>query len=172
VIPQGWEGNRRSAVALAMRHRLKWFIHLRVQRPRVGDEHPAYAPAGASLPLPFLHCTNSTESTDPQNENHRMKTHRQMCWLVVDAYSDAWRKLILLVAACFQQTESQLHLYVSVSNNTHVLIKLLKQDESRIMFATNVEDLNRSLQLINQHLYVDSIWPFAVAATTRVLATN
>ena len=27
-MPCGWEGNRRSGVALAMRHRLKWFIHL------------------------------------------------------------------------------------------------------------------------------------------------
>jgi len=52
-MPRGWEGNRRSGVALAMRHGLKWFIHLRAQRPRVGDEHPAYAPAGAWLPLPF-----------------------------------------------------------------------------------------------------------------------
>jgi len=24
----GWEGNRRSGAALAMRHRLQWFIHL------------------------------------------------------------------------------------------------------------------------------------------------
>jgi len=52
-MPRGWEGNRRSGVALAMRHRLKWFIHLRAQRPRVGDEHPAYTPAGAWLPLPL-----------------------------------------------------------------------------------------------------------------------
>jgi len=29
-MPCGWEGNRRSGVALAMRHRLQWFIHLRV----------------------------------------------------------------------------------------------------------------------------------------------
>jgi len=36
-----------------MRHGLKWFIHLRAQRPQVGDEHPAYAPAGAWLPLPL-----------------------------------------------------------------------------------------------------------------------
>jgi len=28
-MPCGWEGNRRSGVALAMRHRLQWFIHLR-----------------------------------------------------------------------------------------------------------------------------------------------
>jgi len=47
----GWEGNHRSGVELAMRHELKWFIHLRAQRPRVGDEHPAYAPAGAWFPL-------------------------------------------------------------------------------------------------------------------------
>jgi len=30
-----------------MRHGLKWLIHLRAQRPRVKDEHPAYAPDGA-----------------------------------------------------------------------------------------------------------------------------
>jgi len=59
-MPRGWEGNRRSGVALAMRHGLKWFIHQRAQRPRVGDEHPAYAPAGAWLPLPLpLHSTVS-----------------------------------------------------------------------------------------------------------------
>jgi len=28
-MPCGWKGNRRSGVALAMRHRLKWFIHQR-----------------------------------------------------------------------------------------------------------------------------------------------
>jgi len=28
-MPCGWEGNRMSGVALAMRHRLQWFIHLR-----------------------------------------------------------------------------------------------------------------------------------------------
>ena len=28
VMPCGWEGNRRSCVALAMRHRLQWFVHL------------------------------------------------------------------------------------------------------------------------------------------------
>jgi len=26
-----WEGNRRSGVALVMRHKLKWFTHLRAQ---------------------------------------------------------------------------------------------------------------------------------------------
>jgi len=32
----GWEGNRRSGVALAMRYRQQWFIHLRAQRPTYG----------------------------------------------------------------------------------------------------------------------------------------
>ena len=54
-MPRGWKSNRRSGVALAMHHGLKWFIHLRAQRPRVGDEHSAYAPAGAWLPLPLSH---------------------------------------------------------------------------------------------------------------------
>jgi len=35
-----WEGNRRSGVALAMRHRLKWLIHLWAQGLSKGDEHP------------------------------------------------------------------------------------------------------------------------------------
>jgi len=33
VMLCGREGNRRSGVTLAMRHRLWWFIHLRAQRP-------------------------------------------------------------------------------------------------------------------------------------------
>jgi len=45
-MPRGWEGNRRSGIALAMRHGLKWFIHLRAQLPQVGDEHSAYAQLG------------------------------------------------------------------------------------------------------------------------------
>ena len=45
-MPSGWEGNRRSGVALAMRHRLQWFIHLWVQGLRKGDEHAAYTPHG------------------------------------------------------------------------------------------------------------------------------
>jgi len=40
----GWERNRRSGVALAMRH--KWSIHLRAHGLRKGDEHPAYTPVG------------------------------------------------------------------------------------------------------------------------------
>ena len=39
VTPCGWEGNCRSGVALAMRHRLQWFIHLRTHGLRKGDEH-------------------------------------------------------------------------------------------------------------------------------------
>jgi len=46
VVPCGWEDNRRPGVALAMPHRLQWFIHVRDQGPRKGDEHPAYTPHG------------------------------------------------------------------------------------------------------------------------------
>ena len=39
-----WEGNRRSGVALAMRHRQLWYYQLQAHGLRKGDEHPAYAP--------------------------------------------------------------------------------------------------------------------------------
>ena len=50
-----WEGNRRSGVALAMCHRLKWFIHLRDQGLSKGDEHPTNTPDGIGVwySLPF-----------------------------------------------------------------------------------------------------------------------
>jgi len=35
-----WEGNRRSGVALAVRHRLECFIHLWAHDLSKGDEHP------------------------------------------------------------------------------------------------------------------------------------
>jgi len=40
-MPCSWEGNRRSVVVLAMRHRLQWFIYLRPHSLRKGDKHPA-----------------------------------------------------------------------------------------------------------------------------------
>ena len=45
-MPCGWEGNRRSGVALAMLHRNQRFIHLRAYGLRKADEHPAYTPRG------------------------------------------------------------------------------------------------------------------------------
>jgi len=45
-MPCGWEGNRRSGVALPMRYRLQWLIHLRAHDLRKGDEHPAYTRHG------------------------------------------------------------------------------------------------------------------------------
>jgi len=53
-MPRGWEGNRRSGVALAMRHRLKWFLQLRADGLRKGDERPAYmyTPHGVQHTLP------------------------------------------------------------------------------------------------------------------------
>jgi len=45
VVACGWEGNR-SGIALAMRHRLQWFIHLRAHGLRNGDKHAAYTRHG------------------------------------------------------------------------------------------------------------------------------
>jgi len=53
-MPRGWEGNRRSGVALAMRHRLQWFIHIRAHGLRKGDEHPAYTPRGVRHSVFYL----------------------------------------------------------------------------------------------------------------------
>jgi len=63
VMPCGWEGNRRSGVALAMRHRLQWFIHLRAQGLRKGDEHPAYSPRWVWHNLRFF-CTGTGRQRD------------------------------------------------------------------------------------------------------------
>jgi len=40
--PHSWESNCRSGVALAMHHRLKWFIHLQAQWPKEGRWHFTY----------------------------------------------------------------------------------------------------------------------------------
>jgi len=48
-----WEGNRRSGIALAMRHRLKWFIHLRAQGLSKADEHLINTPNGVWYSLPY-----------------------------------------------------------------------------------------------------------------------
>jgi len=49
VMPCCWEGNRRSGITLAMRHRLQLFIHLLVCGLRKGNKHPAYTPRHTSL---------------------------------------------------------------------------------------------------------------------------
>jgi len=56
VMPCGWEGNRRSGVALAVRHRLQWFIHLRVYWQVKGGKHFAspYTPHAVWHTLPFF----------------------------------------------------------------------------------------------------------------------
>ena len=73
MMSYGWEGSRRSGVALAIRHRL----HLQAQGPSKGDEHPTNTPHGVrySLPLPspsFSVCTASAIALviAPQNSVH------------------------------------------------------------------------------------------------------
>jgi len=43
-----WEGNRRSGVTLAMRHRLSGLSTYGLNGQRLGDEHPAYTPEGTA----------------------------------------------------------------------------------------------------------------------------
>jgi len=64
VMPCGWESNRRSGVALAMPHRLQWFIHLRVHGLMKGHEHPAYTPHGVwhTLYLTKYTCMGETDA--------------------------------------------------------------------------------------------------------------
>jgi len=45
----GWEGNRRFGVALAMRRRQQWFIHLRAQRAMKGRWAPRLRSFGVWL---------------------------------------------------------------------------------------------------------------------------
>jgi len=49
----GWEGNRKSGVALAMRHGLSGLSTYGLKSLRKGDEHPAYASDGARPGLPL-----------------------------------------------------------------------------------------------------------------------
>jgi len=54
-MPRGWEGNRRSGVALAMRHGLSGLPTYGLNGQRMGVEHPAY---GLDRARPGLPCPN------------------------------------------------------------------------------------------------------------------
>ena len=61
-MPCGWGGNRRSGVALAMHHRLEWFIYLRAPGLRKDDEHGSW---GMTLTVTFT--TREHTHTHPFN---------------------------------------------------------------------------------------------------------
>jgi len=54
VMPCGWEGNRRSGVALAMHHGLSGLYTYRLNGYRKGDKQPAYASEGHGMLYLFL----------------------------------------------------------------------------------------------------------------------
>ena len=62
-MPCGWEGNRRSGVALAMHHRLV-FDPPTGSQPRQGEEHPAYALLWSMVHIPLPHLTLPNFSDD------------------------------------------------------------------------------------------------------------
>jgi len=61
----GWEGNRRSGVALAMRHRLSGIPTYGLNGLGKGVEHPAYAPFGVLRHLYLYPRTVTHPSTIP-----------------------------------------------------------------------------------------------------------
>jgi len=57
---------------------LRVFIHLRAQWPQVGDEHPAYAPAGAWFPfLPLLLREGRGRGENREKEGVKRKGKRE-----------------------------------------------------------------------------------------------
>jgi len=75
AMPRGWEGNRRSGIALDMRHRLQRFIHLLSHGLRKGDEHPSYTSHGVWHTLPFL--PRLTYEDRIQDDFRRLDSKRQ-----------------------------------------------------------------------------------------------
>jgi len=59
-----WEGNRRSGVAQAMRHRLSGLSTYRLKGKCVGDEHPTYAPLEYGPPLAFTVLSGLQKKTE------------------------------------------------------------------------------------------------------------
>jgi len=53
-MPCGWEGNRRSGIALAMRHRLQWFIYLRAHGLDREMSTPTALLMGYGTPLSYF----------------------------------------------------------------------------------------------------------------------
>jgi len=80
-MPCGWEGNRRSGVALAMRHGLRWFIHLLAHGlDREMTEHRAYALLWSMAHLPFtLHLAYFETPTNYTNELPVVKVYVDRC---------------------------------------------------------------------------------------------
>ena len=74
VMPCGWEGNRRSLVALALRHILQQLIHLRAHGLRKGDEHPAYTSHAVRHSFTIYPCD---QYTDLDKDVKRQRKSRQ-----------------------------------------------------------------------------------------------
>ena len=61
----GWEGNRSSGIALAMRHRLSGLSTYRLKGQCARDERPNYAPPEYGPPLPFISAPRIGSVYDP-----------------------------------------------------------------------------------------------------------
>ena len=73
------EGNRRSGVALAMHHRLEWFIQLRAQGLSKGDEHPTNTPHGVWCSLPLQEAKKSAKKQSSGVKPVQSAMHTSVC---------------------------------------------------------------------------------------------
>jgi len=75
-MPCGWEGNRRSGVALATRQTFV-VLHLRAQGLEEGDEHPPVISYGTWSTLPYLtaDCTPTVVPIFGMTPRHKFCLH-------------------------------------------------------------------------------------------------
>ena len=81
-MPCGWEGNRRSGVALAMRHRLQQFIHLMVHGLRQGDEQPPVLLIGhGTFAYPYTSAVPGYQPPSPLQRKLPSRTSDPWLWI-------------------------------------------------------------------------------------------
>jgi len=73
-MPYGWEGNRRSGVALAVLHKPKRFIYVRAQGPWKGDKHPTYTPLRGMAHFTFCLYYNQSYVADRHADRPHVAT--------------------------------------------------------------------------------------------------
>jgi len=140
-----WKGNRRSGVALAMRHRLEWFIHLRVQGLSNGDEHP----------------TNTVLFTFFSRDNlgKPAPERSKPFWILKDMMGWRWHPLDHMQIICtLPQTDN----HASTSS-----LHFLQAGCSSWRPTNNIKALkaNKSTECITRHLCVEkSLWRLKNAA--------
>ena len=162
MTPYGWEGNRRSGVALTMRHRLLWFIHLRAQRTMKGrwPPSPTYTLKWYGWPLPFTVCMTGQDEKKCRGGAHarwlRAKAKQQRAdrrlrkaeqedlieGAVTHQPKDCQRAYRRSTTSTHTHTHTHTHTYTSVSN---VCLKRNSLLNTSAFSTLEVLDDNRAL---------------------------